>query len=273
MSRLFNKTYQLSLAASLVFTLAACGGGGDSDGGSPTPSSGPEQAQTSNTGSTTGTSSVTGTWVRLPGPSGDRTDVAIGVIKNEPTNRVYMCEKKGSTAAGLYKGTITNNVVKWDAQYGLPDAEFTLSSGRLVVQYKVSGSLATPYDKGAWSGECGPLENVPPTKVAVVLPAGLTGIVGITIDGKSVPYTSLAAGATAPDCTNPRNTYTLPAPANRNSTGEYYKVVVTHRGQGADTITRTTPYETAFYEWYFKAGACNPYVVDFGPQGYTLIDL
>ncbi|MBK8787855.1 MAG: hypothetical protein IPN43_15505 [Chitinophagaceae bacterium] len=27
---------------------------------------------------------VMGTWVRLPGPSGDRTDLAIGGIANEP---------------------------------------------------------------------------------------------------------------------------------------------------------------------------------------------
>lgn len=273
MKRLSYKTYALGLAAPLAFTLAACGGGGDGDSGNSTSSSSSGQNQSSSTGGTTGSSSVSGTWVRLPGPSGDRTDIAIGVIKNEPANRVYMCEKKGSTAAGLYKGTITNNVVKWDAEYRLPDADFTLSNGRLVVQYQVSFSLATPYEKGSWSGECGPLENVPPTKIAVVLPAGMTGIVGVTIDGKSIPYTSLAAGAPIPNCTNPSNTYTLPAPANRNSTGDYYKVVVTHRGAGADSITRTTPYETTFYKSYFKAGACNPYVVDFGSQGYTLVGL
>lgn len=267
--------YKLSFAVALALSLAACGAGteDDSDTSPSLSGTGGTQSPTSSGGSG-GSSSLQGTvWVRLPGPSGDRTEIAIGGIKNEPANRVYMCEKKGSTAAGFYKGTLTNNVVKWDAQYGLPDADFTLSGNRLVVQYQVSYSLATSYDKGTWSGECGPLEYVPPTRLAVVLPAGSSVVTGVTVDGKSVPLSYLSPGAPVPDCSNASTTFTLPAPSNQNSTGKYYSVKVTSRQAGADTIVRTTTHETTFYEWYFKKGACNPYTVEWGNLGYTLAPL
>ncbi|HYP70509.1 MAG TPA: hypothetical protein VEP93_06455, partial [Variovorax sp.] len=211
-----------------------------------------------------------------PGPSGDRTEIAIGGIKNEPANRVYMCEKKGSTAAGFYKGTISsNNVVKWDAVHGLPDTYFSLSSGRLIFDYRINGSLPTDYEKGSWSGECGPLENVPPTKVAVVLPSGLTTITGVSIDGKSVPLISLAAGAPRPDCSNANTTFTLPRASKSNSNGAYYTVLVSDRTQSVDAggAYKTTTYETAFYSNYFTAGACNTYQVQWGNMGYTLVPL
>ncbi|MBK6381424.1 MAG: hypothetical protein IPF72_17810 [Chitinophagaceae bacterium] len=98
-----------------------------------------------------------GTWVRLPGPSGDRTDLAIGGIANEPANRVYMCEKRGSTAAGFYKGTYSNGVITWDSQYNFPDYTATVDGSQLVIDCNVC--LPTYYDVGSWSGECGPLEN------------------------------------------------------------------------------------------------------------------
>jgi hypothetical protein len=31
--------------------------------------------------------------------------------------------------------------------------------------------------------------------------------------------------------------------------------------------------ESAFHRHYFKAGACDPHVVDFGSLGYTLVGL
>src|SRR5690349_16846740 len=54
-------------------------------------------------------------WVRIIGASGDKTELAIGGIDGEPANRVYMCELKGSTVAGLYKGILTSdNMIDWD---------------------------------------------------------------------------------------------------------------------------------------------------------------
>ena len=278
MTRL-SAAYKLTLATALAVSLAACGGGGGSDGESFASSAGSSTGgsqSSSSSGGTGASQSMEGTvWVRLPGPSGDRTEIAIGGIKNEPANRVYMCEKKGSTAAGFYKGIISSdNVVTWDAEHGLPNTYFSLSSGRLVFDYRINGSLPTEYEKGSWSGECGPLENVPPTKVAVVVPAGL-GTTGVSIDGKSVPLISLAAGAPVPDCSNPNTTFTLPRASKSNSNGAYYTVLVTDRTQSVDAggAYKTTTYETTFYSHYFKAGACNTYKVEWGNMGYTLVPL
>ena len=271
--------HKWSLAAALMLSLAACGGGGgggdDSGFASPAGSAtgGSQSSSSSSTGGTSGESTALGdtVWVRLPGPSGDRTEIAIGGIKNEPANRVYMCEKKGSTAAGFYKGIISSdNVVKWDAEHGLPNTYFSLSNGKLVFDYRINGSLPTEYEKGSWSGECGPLENVPPTKLTVVVPTGLTGIQGVTIDGKSVPL--IRAGTASNDCSNPSVTFTLPRPAQTNSNGGYYMVRVTDRTQSVDAggAYKTTTYESAFYTHYFTAGACNTYKVEWGNMGYTL---
>lgn len=227
-------------------------------------------------GGGTTASPLSGTWVRLPGPSGDRTDIAIGGIKNEPANRVYMCEKKGSTAAGFYKGTLTGSVVKWDAQHGLPDADFTLSNGQLIVKYKVDYSLPTPYNKGSWSGECGPLENIPPTRMVVMVATTATNIVSITLDGKSIPINRLAAGAPQLDCSTASKSYVLPVPTKKNANGAYYTLLVSSKEAGIDSggAVKTTVYETTYYQHYFKAGECNKFTVDFlGAVGYTLSPL
>jgi hypothetical protein len=100
-----------------------------------------------------------GTWVRLLGPSGDRTDLAIGGIAGEPENRVYMCELRGSTAAGFYKGMLNGNVITWDSQYGLPDTYLSMVDGQLEFDYRCCGTVPTYYERGSWSGECGPLSN------------------------------------------------------------------------------------------------------------------
>lgn len=97
--------------------------------------------------------SVYGIWVRTIGTSGDRTDIAIGGIANEPSNRVYMCEYKGSV--GLYKGYIDGNTITWDETYRLPKASATLKNNQLELYYpSVSYSLPTLYDKGTWSDNC-----------------------------------------------------------------------------------------------------------------------
>lgn len=99
-----------------------------------------------------------GVWVRQPGASGDRTDLAIGNISGEPDNRVYMCEKRGSTAAGFYKGTIDGSTITFDSKYNLPTYSVWMEDGELMLKGDVSYSIATPYRSGSWSGECGPLQ-------------------------------------------------------------------------------------------------------------------
>ncbi len=101
-------------------------------------------------------SSFSGVWVRTLGASGDETDIAIGGISGEPSNRVYMCEYKGSV--GLYKGTISGSTITWDE--GLPDASVRMVDDQLEFYYpSVSYSLPTLYDRGSWSGHCGSLSS------------------------------------------------------------------------------------------------------------------
>jgi len=105
-------------------------------------------------------SSFAGVWTRLPGPSGDRTDLAIGGIDGESSDRVYMCEKKGSTAAGLYKGYIDGSYITWDSEYGLPDTYLEIVNGTLEFSYPACEvCLVTDYKKGSWGGDCGSLSG------------------------------------------------------------------------------------------------------------------
>src|SRR5688572_18302925 len=134
---------------------------------------------------------IEGVWVRLPGPSGDRTELAIGGIEGEPANRVYMCEKKGSTAAGLYKGILTtDNVIIWDKN--LPNTYVRITGNELEFDYKCCGAIPTYYNQGSWSGECCPLKNTS-IQLAVGLDnrdfGGTTTIKGVSVDGISVPLT------------------------------------------------------------------------------------
>lgn len=102
--------------------------------------------------------SVQGVWVRTLGASGDRTDIAIGGIANEPSNRVYMCEYKG--VVGLYKGYLNGSTITWDATHGLPNASAKKVGAQLEFYYpSVSGSLPTLYDRGSWSNRCGSLQG------------------------------------------------------------------------------------------------------------------
>ena len=105
-------------------------------------------------------SSLSGIWVRTTGASGDETNIAIGGISGEPSNRVYMCEWRG--AVGLYKGYISGNTITWDSQYSLPDASVRKVGSQLEFYYpSVSGSLPTNYNSGSWSSRCGELKNTP----------------------------------------------------------------------------------------------------------------
>lgn len=100
-------------------------------------------------------SSYAGVWVRVIGASGDETDLAIGSVTGEGASRVWMCEKKGSTAAGFYKGTISGNIITWDATHGLPNTQLGKSGSQLTFIYpSVSSSILTYYNAGSWSSQC-----------------------------------------------------------------------------------------------------------------------
>src|SRR6185436_12122936 len=102
---------------------------------------------------------IEGVWVRIIGASGDKTELAIGGIDGEPANRVYMCELKGSTAAGLYKGILTSdNTIIWDNP-NLPKTYVSIKGSELEFDYKCCNALPTYYKPGKWTAECGPLKN------------------------------------------------------------------------------------------------------------------
>lgn len=98
-----------------------------------------------------------GRWQRYGSPGGYQTDLAIGDIPGQPSNRVYMCEHPGSPSAGLYKGTISGTTITWDAVYGLPNAQFDiLNSGPNRTLYFGVGSIsdAGKYSPGVWTNTC-----------------------------------------------------------------------------------------------------------------------
>jgi hypothetical protein len=216
-----------------------------------------------------GPTEVEGMWVRIVGASGDRTDLAIGGIDGEPENRVYMCEKKGSTAAGLYKGILTSsNVIVWDDN--LPDTYIRIVNGQLEFDYKCCGALPTYYNSGIWDeDECGPLENTT-IQLAVGIYSNQSNIRGVTVDNIPVPLTILNSTVTAPDCSS-NSFLTLPKPTKSNQNGGYYTVGVTHRVDGIDGTYTTTDYQT-FYEYYFEPG-CNKYKIDSPTGQYTIVPM
>ncbi len=111
-----------------------------------------------NTGNTGNNFNPYGIWQRYGSPKGYNTDLAVGNIPGEPANRVYMCEHPGSPSAGLYKGYISGNIITWDPQYGLPNAEFKQVGNYMTLYFNV-GLLedAGKYQRGVWSNTCGEL--------------------------------------------------------------------------------------------------------------------
>jgi len=214
---------------------------------------------------------IEGVWVRIIGASGDKTELAIGGIEGEAANRVYMCELKGSTAAGLYKGVLTSaNVIVWDDN--LPDTYLAVNGSELEFDYRCCGAIPTYYKKGEWTAECGPLKNTT-IKLAVGLKNSELGVTikNVTVDGLGVPLTILNSVTTAPDCSS--NSYlTLPKPAHSNSNGGYYTIGVTYSGVGIDGSYTKTDYMT-WYEYYFNTG-CNKYKVGMNALNkYDLVPL
>lgn len=100
---------------------------------------------------------VFGRWERVVGANGDYTELAIGNINGEESNRVYMCEKNGSQA-GLYKGYIDGNKIIWDAEYGVPDFYVEIKDDQFVLTVPDCPiCLPTYYFEDPWDGDCGPL--------------------------------------------------------------------------------------------------------------------
>ena len=179
-----------------------------------------------------GNITIEGTWVRLPGPSGDRTDLAIGGITGQPSNRVYMCEKKGSATPGLFKGTYSNNTIVWDAVYGLPDFSVNLIGSELELNCNVC--LPTKYSQGPWAGECGPIQYT--TKnIAVGINFNdpyLSDVVihGVTINNIICPFTLLNSGVPSPDCSS-SNSFISVNDSQMSANG-YHTVLITYTSGG-----------------------------------------
>ena len=68
-----------------------------------------------------------------------------------------MCEKRGSTAAGFYKGTYSDGIITWDEVYNFPNHTAVVNGSELVIDCNVCAP--TYYKPGSWSGERGPLGN------------------------------------------------------------------------------------------------------------------
>lgn len=111
-----------------------------------------------NTGNTGNNFNPYGIWQRYGSPKGYNTDLAVGNIPGESANRVYMCEHPGSPSAGLYKGYISGNIITWDPQYGLPNAEFKQVGNYMTLYFNVGlPEDAGKYQRGVWTNTCGEL--------------------------------------------------------------------------------------------------------------------
>lgn len=98
-------------------------------------------------------------WWETMGAGGSlpKTFIAIGDIPSEPNNRVYMCQWKGS--AKLYKGTLSGDIITWDAVYGIPNAKLVIEdvtnfSKRLILNLPSQSSSITLFETHTWSTAC-----------------------------------------------------------------------------------------------------------------------
>jgi len=175
---------------------------------------------------------IEGTWVRFPGPSGDKTDLAIGGITGEPSNRVYMCEKKGSIDAGFYKGMYSNNTIVWDAVHGLPNFSVNLVGNELELDCNVC--LPTKYKQGDWSGECGPIVYIT-NNITVGFNSNdpnfsNVNTIELTINDKICPFTLLNSTVTLPDCSS-SNSFITVNESQMNGSG-YHAVLIRYSSGG-----------------------------------------
>jgi len=183
-------------------------------------------------GSGDGGTDITGVWQRYGSPKGYQTDLAIGNIPGEPSDRVYMCEHPGSPSAGLYKGTISGNTITWDAAHGLPNAVFnSIGNGERSLYFGVGAvSDAGKYKKGIWTNTCGELKVKTTPKIAVGFDPSDSfygrQLVSVKIENVDCPLHVLNSVVMSPDCESV-NGY-IEAPAT-TSYPDYYKVEITYR--------------------------------------------
>jgi len=222
-----------------------------------------------------GDSALSGVWVRVNGASGDRTEIAIGGIEGESENRVYMCEKRGSSTAGLYKGYLDGDVITWDDTHNLPLFYVYMDGGQLIVDVDCDICIDTPYDRGSWSGECGLLEMQDEYKLAVGLNNDLFPddivINNVTIDNIPVPLTLLNNTVTEADCST-HSFVQLGEPLQEYQGSGYYLVRITFSGQGVSG-PYTTEHQMAIYKAHLEPGCNVRQVADTGTGRYGLIPM
>lgn len=121
------------------------------------------EAGTTGTDTSTGAGGeLSGIWERQTADgSGDETDIAIGVIKGEPANRVWACEVRPNVPAIiLQRGTITGNRIRWDEVHGgVPDYFVRRAGSGLGVRVDFPGASETNYSRGTWNRFCPELED------------------------------------------------------------------------------------------------------------------
>jgi len=148
-----------------------------------------------------------GYWRRVNSAKGLETDVAFGAIRDEPANRVLMCELPPSPTQGLYTGTLINpTLIRWDSKFNLPDYEVVfLGDYKMSFKPEVTGEVFLgEYIPGVWrSGSCGYLnvENeIGLSKWSAWVEATSsqgTTVTGVKVDGVALP-TSASLAPTCP---------------------------------------------------------------------------
>ncbi|MCB9045953.1 MAG: hypothetical protein H6550_07420 [Chitinophagales bacterium] len=211
---------------------------------------------------------TSGVWQRFNSPNGYNTDLAIGGIKGEPENRVYMCEHPGSPTAGLYKGYISGETITWDAVHGLPNAKFYERDGVMRLWFTVGAEDdAGRYKKGTWTNTCGALENSVKKIVVGYNNDDMQSytVMSVTIEGVKCNPRQYSATLPLPDCTSGSyiNTPTI--------SGDYYNVSIVLGGNGV-----SGPYTTTFKSILYKSeltSDCNKLKIAYAGATWALAPL
>ena len=176
-----------------------------------------------------------GVWQRFGSPNGYQTDLAVGGITGEPSNRVYMCEHPGSPSAGLYKGYISGNIITWDAVHGLPNAEFKPVGNEMTLYFGVGlVSDAGKYKKGIWTNTCAPIQYITHNIAVGFNPndpyLSNVNTIELTINKIICPFTLLNSTVTSPDCSS-SNSFITVNESQMNGSG-YHSVLITYTSGG-----------------------------------------
>lgn len=146
---LMRRLFTLALSAVAGVDLGACAVG-SSDGGS----------NVTDPGGGGTNASFQGLWYRITQDgSGDRTDMAVGTIPGEASDRVWLCEVRPSSSRTiLQRGTLRGTRIDWDPVHaGVPSYSIGREGSRTWLQASAPGALRTFYDPGQWNRFCPPL--------------------------------------------------------------------------------------------------------------------